>query len=91
MRKKPALPFAFENTRPFLPGALGESYIPLTLLPLQDVRGTGSPVYRQLSAFGIQRTQVQAAPQAWNGYIAGQFVLQPLVNSDGTTSGTPAL
>lgn len=86
----PAL-FAFENTRPFLPGAPGEAYIPLTLLPVQDVRGTGSRVYRQLAAFGVPQTQVQAVPQSWNGYISGQFVLQPLVNENGGTSGTPAL
>lgn len=89
MRQKITAPFTFENTRPFLPGAPGEAYIPLTLLPLQDVRGAGSRVFRQLAAFGTPQTQVQAVPQGWNGFISGQFVLQPLVNENGSTYGTP--
>ena len=79
-------PFLFENTRPFLPGAMGEAYIPLTLLPLFEVHGRGSRVMRQLSAFASPLTQAKAAPQAWNGFINGQFVVQPLVNEDGTVS-----
>lgn len=87
MRAKVTQPFLFENTRPFLPGAMGEAYIPLTLLPLFNVRGNGSPVIRQLAAFGTPQNQLPAVPQAWNGIINGQFVLQPLIDENGSATG----
>jgi hypothetical protein len=78
--------FTFEETRQFTPGAMGEAYIPLTLLPLLDVRGPGSRVFSQLATFGRPLTQAPGVPQAWNGEISGQFVLQPLVDNN---SGGP--
>lgn len=86
MRAKVTQPFLFEDTRPFLPGAMGAAYVPLTLLPLFTVRGNGSRVNRQLSAFGTPLTQLSAVPQAWNGIINGQFVVQPLVDENGNAS-----
>lgn len=79
--------FTYSKTRPFKRGALGESYIPLTLLPLNGIRGSGSPVFRQLSAFTAQQVQMQAVPNAWHGSIAGAFTLQPLVNENGQAVG----
>lgn len=74
--------FTFADTRQFSPGAMGEAYIPLTLLPLNDVCGSGSRVFSQLATFARPLTQAPGAAQAWNGEISGQFVLQPLVGNN---------
>jgi len=76
------LPFVFENTRQFDAGAMGEAYLPVTLLPINSIRGSGSRVFRQFGAYSIPMTGAKAAPQAWNGIITGQFEVQGLIGDN---------